>query len=88
MKKALFALITMATISTSALAGEEIQIAAAIGSGAATTSTSSTATTAGATAASTAAAATANMVAAGIIIASGIAAISDAGGSSTSTVSH
>jgi hypothetical protein len=83
MKRIALALLATLAISSHAFAGEEINVAAAIGSGASTTSTT---TTAGAAAGSTAAAATANMIAAGVIAAAGIAAISSAGG--TSTTSH
>ena len=83
MKRITLAVLATLTISSHAFAGEEINVAAAIGSGASTTSTASTA---GAATTSTASTATANMIAAGVIAAAGIAAISSAGG--TSTTSH
>ena len=84
MKRITLALLATLAVSSHAFAADEqIQLAAAIGSGASTTSTE---TASGTAAGSTAAAATANMVAAGIIAAAGIAALSEAGG--TSTTSH
>ena len=83
MKRITLAVLATFAISFQAFAGEEINVAAAIGSGASTTTSESTA---GSVATSTAAAATANMIAAGVIAAAGIAAISSAGG--TSTTSH
>jgi len=77
-------------------AGETIQLAAAIGSGASTsgggeamtaTSAGEAAGGAGAAASATAGAATANMVAVGVIAASGVAVAAEAGGTS-STTSH
>ena len=81
MKRIALALLATLAFSSSAFAGEEINVAAAIGSGATTTTP-----TAGTAATTTAATAPANMIAAGVIAAAGIAAVSQAGG--TSTTSH
>ena len=78
MKKTMIAVLTSFAISSFAMAAEEIQLAAAIGSGAGETAT------AGTVAGTTAAGATADMVAIGVIAASGIAAAAEAG----STTNH
>ena len=82
MKRITLALLATLAVSSHAFAGEEINVAAAIGSGASTTT--STMAEAGTVSTTTAAATTANMIAAGIITAAGIAAVSQAGG----TTSH
>jgi len=93
MKKILVAA-SLLFVSNFAFAGEAIQVAAAIGSGASGSGgmTSTSAETgmaaggAGGTAGATAGAATANMIAVGVIAASGVAVAAEAGG--TSTPSH
>jgi hypothetical protein len=82
MKKTMIAVLTSFAISSFAMAAEEIQLAAAIGSGAGETAAGGS--MAGGTAAATGAAATANMVAIGVIAATGIAAAAEAG----STTNH
>lgn len=91
MKNVLIALVATLLISTSAVADEKIQLAAAIGSGAAVQPTpSDSGASAGATAgaeegaaASAGGISTGTMVAVGVLAAAGLAAIANSGSSSS-----
>ena len=94
MKNVLIALVATLMISTSAVADEKIQLAAAIGSGAAvqpapssTSGGASAGTTAGAEGGAAAAASggigTGTMIAVGVLAAAGLAAIANSGSSSS-----
>lgn len=86
MRKTILSLALAFGFATTGIASEEIQLAAAIGSGSGTSGSSGTvaSTTAGTTGAATAGAATANMVGLGIVAATALAVVAD----SASTSSH
>lgn len=88
MKKIIIALAASIVVSTSAMAGEEIKLAAAIGSGAAVRPAPSDDNTGGAavpagTAGASAGMTTTNMVAVGVLAAAGLAAVANSGSSTS-----
>ena len=83
MYKWLIAFVAIFALAGSVQAGEEIKLAAAIGSGAAAKPTSETAGTASSSAASAATMTTANMVTIGVIAAAGLAVVANSDSSSS-----
>ncbi|HEY5604577.1 MAG TPA: hypothetical protein VIM41_15855 [Gammaproteobacteria bacterium] len=90
MKNSFIALVVTLIVSASAIADEKIQLAAAIGSGAAvqptveaTGASAGAGTAAGATTAAAGTMSTGTMIAVGVIAAAGLAAIANSGSSSS-----